>query len=118
MREIYDFPLRGKIAQMWVWPQVPFGGRPATPLRPRTPPLLTAWAAPSRSLAKRAKGGGGKREGEHGEGMGFGLREGCSNYNGGWGGTLQTLVGARPTSGGSQFFASKDVWRVQGCFEL
>ena len=26
------------------------------------------WAAPSRSIAKRAKGAGGKREGEGGEG--------------------------------------------------
>ena len=44
---------------------------PSTPLRPRTPPPPPAWAAPSRSLAKRAKGGGGKSEGEGGEGGGL-----------------------------------------------
>ena len=58
--------------QMWVWPQVPLGGPPpSTPLRPWDPSPPPAWAAPSRSLAKRAKGGGGKREGEGGEGRGL-----------------------------------------------
>ena len=35
-------------------------------------------------------------------GKGCGLRQGSSNYNGGYGGDLQRAVGARPTSGGSR----------------
>ena len=66
---------------------------PPTPLRPRTPPPPPppAWAAPSRSLAKRAKGGGGE-EGRRGRGW-KGLREGSSNYNGGWGDPPNTSWG-------------------------
>ena len=45
-------------------------GGPSPPLfpAPRTLPPTPDWAAPSRSIAKRAKGGGEKREGEGGEG--------------------------------------------------
>ena len=73
---------------------------PPTPLRPRTPPPPPAWAAPSRSLAKRAKGWGEKgRRGRGGKGFWFEGR--VLQLQWGMGGTLQTPVGARPTSGGS-----------------
>ena len=91
---------------MWVWPQVPLEGpplHPPPPLNPRTPsPPTPDCASPSQSIAKRAKGGGGKRKGEGGEGKGFGLRGGPSKLQWGMGETLQTPIGARPTSGGSQ----------------
>ena len=49
-------------------PQVPLAERsPIHPLRPRTPSPTPIWAAPSRSIEKRTKGGGGKREGEGAE---------------------------------------------------
>ena len=54
-----------------VWPQVPLGGpSPSTPLRPGTPPLNTCLVLPSRSIAKRARGGGigGRGKGEGWEG--------------------------------------------------
>ena len=72
---------------MWVWPQVPLEGPPLhPPLHPRTPPPTPDWAAPSRSIAKRAKGGWGEEGRSRRGGKGFGLREGSSNCNGGWGG--------------------------------
>ena len=113
-----DAPISGprivECPQMWVWPQVPLGGSPpSTPLRPRTPPPHQPGPAPSRSLAKRAKGGVGGRAKERAGRGGFGLREGSSNYNGGWGGNLQTPVGARPTSGGFQELRTR-ILRTRG----
>ena len=75
------------------------------PLRLGTlPPPPTAWAAPSRSLAKRAKGGEGEegRRGRGGKGLGPWLEGRVLQLQWGMGETLQTPVGARPTSGGSQ----------------
>ena len=99
-------PTNFECPQMWVWPQVPLEGPPLPPSlpppHPRTPPPTPDWAAPSRNIAKRAKGGWGEEGGRGRGGKGFGLREGPSNCNGGWGGTLPTPVGARPASGGSQ----------------
>ena len=97
---------------MWVWPQVPLGG---------PPPFIPPWAlgplpttSPGRPLPepckKSQRGVVGKREGRGRGGKGFGLREGSSDYNGGWGGTLQTPVGARPTSGGSQYDMRRTGW--------
>ena len=47
-------------------PKCRLEGPPPPPPRPSTPPP-PAWAGPSRSIVKRAKGGRGKREGEGGE---------------------------------------------------
>ena len=54
---------------MWVWPQVPLGGpSPLTILRLRTPSPRLTWAALPWSIAKRARGVGGR-----GRGRGVGL---------------------------------------------
>ena len=71
---------------------------PSTPLRPGPLPP-TSLGRPSQRLAKRAKGGGEKREEEGEEGMGFGLREGSSNYNEGWGGPSKHQLGQDPHLG-------------------
>ena len=82
-----------------------------TRLPPPPPPPCALGPLPPTSLGRplpepceKSQGGLGE-EGRRGRGgKGFGLREGSSDYNGGWGGALQTPVGARPTSGGSQYF--------------
>ena len=88
-RLLLSRPLYFEYPQMWVWPQVPLGGPPpSTPLRSLGRPLPEP--------CKKSQGGWGE-EGRRGRGgKGFGLREGSSNDNGGWGGALQTPVGARP----------------------
>ena len=87
---------------MWVWPQVPLGGdSPSTPPAPKDPSPTPVWAAPSRSIAQRVRGVGGRgretvgREGLWLEGKGPPI------VMGGWGGTFQRAVAGRPTSGGS-----------------
>ena len=45
---------------MWVWPQVPLGGPPPPPPCALGPLPPNSLAAPSRSLAKRARGVGGR----------------------------------------------------------
>ena len=58
--------------EVWVWPQVPLGGPP-----PSTPCAL--------GPCRKSQGGWGE-DGRRGRGgKGFGLREGSSNDNGGWG---------------------------------
>ena len=90
--------------QMWVWPQVPLEGPPPPlpPLHPRTPPPHQTGLPCPGALQKEARGWGEERGRGRG-GKGFGLREGPSNCNGG-GGTLETPVKARPTSGSSLCF--------------
>ena len=95
-----------------VWPQVPLGGPlPLTPLRPRTPPPHQPVPPSPGALQKEPRGVGGE-EGRRGVGGGRGNeragREGVwlegrvLQLQWGIGGGLQTPVGARPTSGGSQ----------------
>ena len=100
---------------MGLAPSAAGGPSPSTP--PRTPPPTPDWAAPSLTpgALQKEPGGVGGEEGGRGRGeKGFGLREGSSNCNGGWGGEPQTPVGARPTSGGSQL---KYVLMVQDKFD-
>ena len=66
-------------------PSAAWTALPLHPLRLRDPSPTPAWAAPSQSIAKRARGVGGKREGEGGEGRAV-VREGSSSCNGGDGG--------------------------------
>ena len=82
--------------QMWVWPQVPLGGPPPPPpCAPRTPPP-TSLGRPLPEPCKKSHGGWGE-EGRRGRrGKGFGLREGSSNYNGGWGGPSKHQLGPDP----------------------
>ena len=78
----------------------PAGGPPLQPpLHPRTPPPTPDWAAPSRSIAKRGKGGGGKREGEGGEGRALGP----PIARGDGGGPSKHQLGPDPHLGGSQY---------------
>ena len=70
---------------MWVWPQVPLEAPPLHPLSLWDPSPSPAWAAPSRSLAKRAKGGGGKRE--WGKGPPITMGDGGDPPNTSWGQT-------------------------------
>ena len=87
-------------------------GGPSPSIPPRTPPPTPGWAAPSRTpgaLQKEPRGVGGRgRERAGRGGKGFGLREGSSNCNGGWGGTLQTPVGPDHIWG-LPILASRDV---------
>ena len=90
--------------QLWVWPQLTLEGPPPPPALGPLPPTPD-WAALSRTpraLQKEPRGVGGRgreragREGLWLEGRVLQLQWGMG------GGTLQTPVGARPTSGGSQ----------------
>ena len=65
-----------KYPQMWVWPQVPLGGRlPSTPLHPRTPPPHQP-GPPLSEHCKKSQGRVGRLEGGRGRGgKGCGLRE-------------------------------------------
>ena len=72
---------------------------PPPPLRPRTPPAHQPGPPPPGALRKRCQGGWGE-EGRRGRaGNGFGLREGSSNYNGGWGGPSKHHLGPDPHLG-------------------
>ena len=76
--------------QMWVWPQVPLEGPPPPPLLGPLPPHRTGPPRPGLpEHCKKSQGGWGEEGGRGRGGKGFGLREGSSNCNGGWGGTLQ-----------------------------
>ena len=95
---------------MWVWPQVSLGRpSPSTPYD-LGPPPPTSLGRTLPEHCKNSQGVGGKREGEGGEGRAV-VREGSSSCNGG--GTLQTAVGARPTSGGSRKNLRKCAFRVR-----
>ena len=70
----------------------------STPLRPRTLPP-TSLGRPLPEPCKKSQGGWGE-EGRRGRGgKGFGLREGSSNYNGGWGGPSKHQLGPDPHLG-------------------
>ena len=82
--------------QMWVWPQVPLEG---LPLHPPPCTLGPDWAAPSRSIAKRAKGGVGGRRRERAGREGLCLEGGPSNCNWGMGGGSKHQLGPDPHLG-------------------
>ena len=75
-------------------------GPPLHPPPPRTlgPSPHTRPGRPVPEHCKKSQGGWGEEGGRGRGGKGFGLREGPSNCNGGWGGDPPN----RPTSGGSQ----------------
>ena len=85
--------------------QVPLGGPPPPPpLSPLGPLPPTSLGRPLPEPCKKSQGGWGE-EGRRGRGgKGFGLREGSSNYNGGWGGRTpnttwgQTHIWGLPTN--------------------
>ena len=78
---VFEYP------KMWVRPQVPLEGPPPPPPLGPLPPHQTG---PPRSglpeHCKKSQGGWGEEGGRGRGGKGFGLREGSSNCNGGWGG--------------------------------
>ena len=103
---------------MWVWPQLPLEGHPLHP-PPCTPGPLphTRLGRPVPEHCKKSQGGWGEEEGRGGGGReGFWLEGRVLQLQWGMGGTLQTPVGARPTSGGSQLSSAKanECWSPPG----
>ena len=75
---------------MWVWPQVPLGGPPPPPpcaLGPLPSPHQPG--PPPPKPCKKRQGGWGEVRRRGRGGKGFGLREGSSNCNRGWGHKLR-----------------------------
>ena len=103
---------------MWVWPQVPLGGPPPPPppCALQTPPPPTNLGRPL--LAKRAKGGWGEERRRGRGGRGFGLREGSSNYNGGWGGPSKQQLGPDPHLGAPNCGSLGTSWYEVGQHQL
>ena len=80
--DVHDWPVFNRVPPDVVWPQVGLGGPSfSTPPATQDPSPTPAWAAPSQSISKRAKGLGGRREGRA-VAWGKGLRV----TMGGWGG--------------------------------
>ena len=98
--EMFSFH-RFECPQMWVWPQVPLGGPSPTTSVSRLPHASPGH--PSRSIAKSTRGVGEERDSGEGRALAGGKGPPVAL---GVGGALQTAVGARPTSGGSQPFMS------------
>ena len=112
-REVIDITIEGRVQfdmmqarssaphtleypQMWVWPQVPLEGpplHPPPPLHPGTPSPYTRLGRPVPEHCKKSQGGWGEEGGRGRGGKGFGLREGPSNCNGGWGGPSKHQLG-------------------------
>ena len=87
---------------------------PSTPLRPRTPPPHQP-GPPLPEPCKKSQRGWGE-EGRRGrEGRGFGLREGSSNCNGGWGGPSKHQLGPDPHRGAPNYCRNN---LLSGCNEL
>ena len=79
---------------------------PSTPLRPGTPSPPTSLGRPLPEPCKKRQGEEGRR-GQEGKGFQpFGLREGSSNYNGGWGGTSKHQLGPDPHLGAPKKWTS------------
>ena len=66
---------------------------------PPPPPCALGPLPPLPEPCKKSQGGGGKRKRRGRGGKGFGLREGSSNYNGGWGGPSKHQLGPDPHLG-------------------
>ena len=99
---------------MWVWRQVPLGGSSPRPLAP--PPASPRRPLPEHRQKRQAGGAWGE---EGGEGGSEGLWLEGRVLQSPWGGYLQSVVGARPTSGGSRFFGPQ--WKIVSrgaCFLL
>ena len=98
---------------MWVWAQVPLGGPPPPPpcALGYLPPPHQPGPPPPGALQKEPRGVGGRGKERAGR-EGVWLEGRVLQLQWGMGGTLQTLVGARPTSGGFQskvvFFQGKE----------